>query len=161
MDGSVFNTLFLQHMDNADFFMDPVAEEAVIEAEVAGPWSVQKTQDGKWEVVAEGRGPIAVLDGYETALLVAAAVPSLGRQLFAAQKDESPDSFGYVLYDAAGSAIGRFSSGLDLETFLAHLNVLDYLRRSPLDLARLMISAKGAALQRAGSILFIWEQAAR
>ncbi len=47
------------------------------------------------------------------------------------------------------------------ETLTAYLNVLEYPRRSPLDLARLMYAARGPALKRAGAILWVWEQAAR
>ena len=159
MDGSVFNSLFLERIDYTDL-ADPLAESGVIEAETAGPWSVRKTHDGQWEVVAEGRGPVAVVAGYETALLVAAALPALGRRFFTSASDESPDALGHELRDASGEFIARYSS-MEPETFVAHLNILEYLRRSPLDLARLMYAAKGPALQRAGAILFIWEQAGR
>lgn len=160
MDGSVFNTLFLERIHDSDDLTDQLTEEGLIEADTAGPWSVRKTEDGQWEVVAEGREPAAVVASYETALLVAAALPGLGRRFFANANDESPGALGYVLRDAGGQTIGHFSS-LEPDTFTAHLNALEYLRRSPLDLARLMYAAKGPALQRAGAILFIWEQAGR
>jgi hypothetical protein len=158
-EGSVFNAMFIERIIDPDL-TDPLTEEGVSEAETAGPWSLRQRPDKRWEVAAEAGGPAAVVPSYETALLIAAALPALGRQFFRTANDESPGGLGMALLDARDETIGQFRC-VHEETFTAYLNVLEYLRRSPLDLARLMYAAKGPALERAGAILWVWELAGR
>lgn len=156
--GSIFSPLFLERIDPD--VTDQLTSDGVNEADTAGPWSIRLTQGGKWEVVTEGRGPAALVPSYETALLIAAALPALGRRFFLTVDDETPGALGLALLNHADEPLGQLAP-VHEETLTAYLNVLEYLRRSPLDLARLMYAAKGPALQRAGSILWVWEQAAR
>jgi len=160
-EGSVFSGMFLDRIDPD--VTDPLTAEGVGEADTAGPWSLRQRQDGQWEVVTEGREPAAAVQAYETGLLIAAALPALGRRFFRIVADttgEGGDPGGRVLLNASDEPIGQLSA-VHEETLAAYLNVLEYLRRSPLDLARLMYAARGPALKRAGSILWVWEQAAR
>lgn len=166
-EGSVFSGMFLDRIDPD--VTDPLTAEGVGEADTAGPWSIRQRQDGQWEVVTEGREPAAAVQGYETGLLIAAALPALGRRFFRIVANAAPvsntvhedgDPGGRVLLNASDEPIGQLSA-VHEETLTAYLNVLEYLRRSPLDLARLMYAARGPALKRAGSILWVWEQAAR
>ncbi len=170
-EGSVFSGMFLDHIDPD--VTDPLTAEGVGEADTAGPWSLRQRQDGQWEIVTEGREPAGAVQTYETGLLVAAALPAIGRRFFrianasdlgadlgADLGGAGGDAGGYVLLNASDEPIGQLSA-VHEETLTAYLNVLEYLRRSPLDLARLMYAARGPALKRAGSILWVWEQAAR
>lgn len=160
LEGSVFSAMFLERIDPDVDVTDALTEEGVGEADTAGPWSLRQRQDGRWEVVTEGRAPAATLSSYEIGLMVAAALPALGRRFFRSAADEEGGAGARLLLDASEEPIGHLAA-VHEETLTAYLNVLEYLRRSPLDLARLMYAARGPALKRAGAILFIWEQAGR
>ncbi len=156
--GSVFSKLFLERIDPD--VTDQLTADGVDEADTAGPWGLQQGEGGQWEVVAEGRGPAAVVSSYEIGLLIAAALPALGRRFYRIVADEAGGPGARVLLNAGEEPIGQLSA-VHEDTLAAFLNVLEYLRRSPVDLARLMYAARGPALKRAGTILWLWEQAAR
>jgi hypothetical protein len=160
LEGSVFSAMFLERIDPDVDVTDALTEEGVGEADTAGPWSLRPRPDGQWEVVTEGRAPAATLSSYAIGLLVAAALPALGRRFFRSAAAEEGGPGARLLLDASEEPVGQLTA-VHEETLTAYLNVLEYLRRSPLDLARLMYAARGPALKRAGAILFIWEQAGR
>jgi hypothetical protein len=160
--GSVFSAAFLDLLDRTDVH-DPLTVASQGEADTAGPWSLRKREDGEWEVVAEGRAPAAVVGSNDLALLVAAAIPALSRQLV--ELGEPPEAEGsesartLIAVDSE-EEIGYLDT-LFPETLASYVNLLEYLRRSPLDLARLLYAARGSSLRRAGAILWLWEQAPR
>jgi hypothetical protein len=156
---NAFSPAFLQLNDRSDL-VDSLTGEAAGEAHTVGPWTVRQgsgEREGRWEVAADGREPVGVVDSHDTALLVAAAVPALGRRLFRLGnpvRGISPTAHELV----AGEAVTGHVDVLDPEIFSSYLNVLEYLRRSPLDLARVMYASRGASLQPAGALLWLWEQ---
>jgi hypothetical protein len=156
---NAFSPVFLQLNDRNDV-VDSLTGEAAGEAHTVGPWSVRPGSgpwEGRWEVAAEGREPVGVVESRDTALLVAAAVPALGRRLFRLgnpAKGISPTAHELI----AGEAVAGHLDVLDPDIFASFLNVLEYLRRSPLDLARVMYASRGTSLQPAGALLWLWEQ---
>jgi hypothetical protein len=160
--GSAFSSAFLHLIDRTDIHAFSTAV-ALGEAHAAGPWAVRKGSgrwDGLWEVAAEGREPAGAVDTYETAVLMAAAVPALGRRLFRLGNqlpEIGPTAHRLI---AGEEAVTGHVATVDPEVFTGYLNVLEYLRRSPLDLARVMYAARNTSLRPAGAILWLWEQAA-
>jgi hypothetical protein len=157
--GSAFSSAFLDLLDRSDVH-DPLTVDSQGEADTAGPWTVRKREDGGWEVVTEGRGPAAVIGSNDIAQLVAAAVPALSRTLVALGEPAEEGSDNARTLSAGDEDIGYVDT-IFPEVLASYVNLLEHLRRSPLDLARLMYAARGSSLRRAGAILFLWEQAPR
>jgi hypothetical protein len=123
------------------------------EADVAGPWRVEKVTTYRVvrlgeRVHPEGRPTAAFGDRFH-ALLTAAVLPGTGRDpLFHLQKDPGPD--GYALY--AGPELLGHLAVFD-EKLVDALHVVACLLRSPESLATLLEAAGSVVLQRVGAIL--------
>ncbi|HEX9734077.1 MAG TPA: hypothetical protein VGG06_19065 [Thermoanaerobaculia bacterium] len=148
---SVFNPHFLDRLAHRDR-----SGSAFSEAEYAGPWTVRQRDDG-FAVLREADGengePDAVFTERETALLVAAVYPTMGRE----QQFQITTAEGGVGADVNALVSGK----LEKAGWLRHmhpelveaLNVVEWLLRSPASLALLLEAASYEVLARAGEIL--------
>ena len=123
------------------------------EAEHAGPWTVRAQESGFAVLRAADDEPDARLAERETALLLAAVFPALGRE----QRYQLTASEG-----AAGVDVRSFGGGrLEKVGWLRHrhpeiveaLHVVEWLLRSPASLALLLEAASYEVLAHAGRIL--------
>jgi len=122
------------------------------EAELAGPWRVsRRPEGGGFDVFRRGdeeagEAPLGVFTGRHLALMVAAALPGVGREELFRVGPEAVEA-GYPLL-RLGCEVGA------LRVFLADLarslHVLECLLRSPAALALLLEAAGPTALERAG-----------
>lgn len=123
------------------------------EAELAGPWHVSRLPDGGFGVFRRGdeeagAPPLGVFAGRHLALLVAAALPGVGREeMYRVHPEAGEGGGGYPLL-RAGGVVGS------LEVFLGDLTrpleVLECVVRSPAALALVLEAAGPTALERAG-----------
>jgi hypothetical protein len=154
--GSIFAPEFLACL--TDDVRDPLTAEAHNEAATAGPWAVRRRpEDGEWLVAAEGqpdRPPVAVVHDRNIALLVAAAYPALGRRVLRLRNEQGTFHLETLDYERLGTFQDHPYD--DMEPFL---QMLEYLRRSPLSLAHFLFAARGPALEQAAQILWLWLQA--
>ena len=129
--------------------------ETPVEAELAGPWTVHPLGD-LWAVSAEGQAEEVVTASPEVALLAAALLPGSGREPFY-RLLEKPGAQGFALAGADGVPLAyqrHFHPEL-----ARSMHVVECLRRDPLSFARVLQASRGAALARAGRILWLWSQA--
>jgi hypothetical protein len=148
--GNVFHASFLDRLQAEAGESDHAAE-----ADLAGPWLVQQV-GAQWHVVAEGEDvPEVVAESYETAMLAAALLPSVGRSRLALVSER--DAEGYRLLGAGGEVLAHLRH--DFQDLGHAMHVVECLRRSPLELARFLYSTRGSSLERAGRLLWTWEQA--
>jgi hypothetical protein len=124
------------------------------EAEYGGPWTVREQESG-FAVVREGaerEEPYAVLEERETALLLAAILPTIGRE----QRYQLGTSA------AGGTDVRTLAGGTLRKVGWVHrtdpelmegLNVVEWLLRSPGSLAMVLEAASYHTLADAGRIL--------
>lgn len=129
------------------------------DADLSGPWRLE-TSGGRvavlraWESLAAGDRPEAVLVRPETALLVAVALPTLGREpLFLLGEDARSE--GFPLESLFGEQGVQEVGWLRLyNPDLARiLHVLESVVRSPVALASLLEAAGPLAIERVGDLL--------
>jgi hypothetical protein len=132
--------------------------DATAEADYAGPWKVEPAPGGYglfrcWEDPAAGARPQAVCRLHDHALVLAAVLPSVGRELFAL--GDEAEAGGYPLRGIYGDEgvvplawLRHFDTQL-AEAF--HVGIC--LARSPVGLAALLRAAGPLALRRVGEIL--------
>jgi hypothetical protein len=129
------------------------------DADLSGPWRLE-VEGGRvavlraWESLAAGDRPEAVLARPETALLVAVAFPTLGREpLFLLGDEATPEGFPLEsLFGEQGvQAVGWLR--LYNPDLAGTLHVLESVVRSPLALASLLEAAGPLAIERVGDIL--------
>ena|SRR5215208_1097676 len=152
-DVSIFTPTFLQALQ----IETDGSAGATLEAETAGPWEVRPDPEHGW-IVGAAEDPEIELEAseHEVAFLAAAALPGTGRDSFF-QILNSSASNRYLLVTPDGTCLGRlrhFNSRL-----ADAMHTMECLRRDPLSLARFLHTARGAALARAGRLLWIWQQA--
>ena len=147
---NAFQPDFLQQLGERD---EPVT---AAEADVAGPWRLEKVEGEGWalfragESRARGYHPTAVFADRNLALLAAAVVPGTGRdRLLRLDNEGGSDGFAVTLDD--GTPVGSFR--LFDEPLLDALNVVVGLVRSPQSLAYLLEAAGSLALERCGALL--------
>jgi hypothetical protein len=157
--GNAFDRAFLDLLNPED---DPVtATEAVAE----GPWTVVRVTAPKipfaepngpepWAVVREGdrpedEPPAATFVHLHPARLAAAAVPIAARDA-AYRLDRDQDPRGFALRHD-GRVVGHLP--WHHQEFVAALNHLDALARSPRALAAVLEAAGASALRRVGALL--------
>jgi hypothetical protein len=148
----VFDSDFLEWLSHRDR-----GGPTFTEAEYAGPWTVRRREDG-FAVVRESEGedgvPDAELSERETALLLAAVLPSLGReQRFQLAAREGACGVDVKTVDGDGrlEKIGwlRYQHPELMEA----LSVLEWLLRSPASMAMFLEAASYEVLVHAGQIL--------
>ncbi len=150
---NAFHPDFLKQIGERD---EPVT---AAEADVAGPWFVEKIPGEGWglyragEGLARGFAPAAVFPDRFLALLAAAVVPGTGRdRLLRLDGEEDAGGFPVQLNDGeTGETVGHLR--LFDEPLLDGLNVAIHLVRSPQSLAYLLEAAGSLALERCGAIL--------
>lgn len=153
---SVFHQGFLDRLASLDT-KDAASSAAEGEAEAVGPWTIEPRPDG-WAVQAEGEMPEALVTSHDTALLLAAVLPGTGRDPAFARllKDGTPS--GFPLVGPQNEILGYVRH---FNPDLSHaLHVLECLRRSPVDLARLLFASRRSGLLRAGRLVSLWEEEA-
>lgn len=154
MAHNVFHSTFLDWLA-IETLPDQVAE-ATAEADGSGPWQVRPRGE-KWVVVTEGEPePAVIAASYDTALLAASLLPSTGRSPLV-RLGETATAEGFPLLAGNGDLLGH-SQFLNVDLGRA-MHVIECLRRSPLDYARVLYAARGITLSRAGRILNEWYQA--
>ena len=125
------------------------------EATWAGPWRVEQRGE-EFAVIRESGGePEAVTELRETALLLAAVLPVIGRDpLYCLEREETerPEvTLKTVHGDRGFTTVGRLRS--IHEGLVEPLNVAEYLLRSPTALAFLLEAAPFETLEQAGAVL--------
>ena len=125
------------------------------EATWAGPWRVEQHQEG-YAVLRESDGkPEAVTEYRETAAVMAAVFPMVGREnLYCLESVEDGDYRAVlksVLGDRGWTTLGRLR--LCYEGIAERMSVAEYLLRSPAALAFLLEVAPYETLQQAGTIV--------
>jgi len=132
------------------------------EAEYAGPWKCEAVPGRPgavavlraWESLDRGDAPEAIVWHAETALLLAAILPLVSREmLFHLSEEEEPDGFPIsAVYGEQGVQVAgwlrRYEPGL-----AAALHLAEALVRNPAALARLLQAAGGGAIEQVGCIL--------
>jgi hypothetical protein len=128
------------------------------EADAAGPWVIEKIPLFGFGVNRAGAGlsrgyqPAAMFTDRWLALIAAAVLPSIGKDLLLSLRKEGDDETVYysvVLDD--GTLVG--SLGDFNEDLLRAMNTAINLLRSPESLARLLEAAGSVTLDRCGAIL--------
>jgi hypothetical protein len=148
---NIFSEQFLEQ------FRDRDEPNTASEAEHAGPWVVREISGGFGvfrESDAKDAQPEATFEHREHALLMAAAMPALGREpLFSVDSAEHPE--GYAVQTIWGEAWNRIIGRLrQFEPEIAEaLHVAQYLTRTPAALALVLEAAGATALELAGQIL--------
>lgn len=127
------------------------------EADVAGPWVVEKMPGVGWGLYRAGEGaarqfrPHGVFRDHAVALLFAAVLPGTGRdKAFRIRKDA--EGAGYAVESGADGQVIGFLALFD-ETLVEAAHTVESLVRQPESLANLLEAAGGLALERAGAIL--------
>lgn len=147
---NAFSPSFLRRLGRRD---EPPAGG---EADLAGPWRVEEVSGRGWglfrlgESPEWGSGPYAVTPSLWLARVIAALLPSLGRDA-AYRLDKERGSEGFAVRDGSGQALAYL--GLFDVNLVEVLNAVDGLLRSPESLAWLLEGAGAVALERAGAIL--------
>jgi hypothetical protein len=147
---NAFSPSFLQRLGERD---EP---DAAGEADVAGPWRVEKIPGPLFGLFREGESPAlgcrpaAVFHRRWHALLAAAVYPGTGREaLFRLAKEQTGEGFALSLGD--GEPAGHLT--LFDEALVAALHSGAALLRSPRALAYFLEAAGAVALERAGALL--------
>lgn len=154
MTDNVFHSTFLDWL--AVETAPDVLAEAAAEADWSGPWQVHPRGE-QWAVVTEGEPvPAVIAASYDTAMLAAALLPGTGRSPLV-QLEEQPAALGFPLLAGSGELLGHLRF-LNVDLARA-MHVIECLRRSPLDYARVLYGARGTTLSRAGRILAEWHGA--
>jgi hypothetical protein len=148
---NAFTLEFLQRIGERD---EPLT---AAEADVAGPWFVEKMPGIGWGLYRVGEGaarqfrPHGVFRDRAVALLFAAVLPGTGRDpAFRLRKDAEGAGYG-VEAGPDGQVIG-FLALFD-ETLVAAAHAVECLVRRPESLAQLLEAAGGLALERSGALL--------
>jgi hypothetical protein len=149
---NAFRRRFLRRFDERD---EPVT---ALEADMAGPWSVEPLPGEGFglfragEHPSRGFGPTAVFPDRSLALLAAAILPGTGREpLLSLHGNPDPVSGRYSLQLDDGTTVGH-SEHFE-EALVDALNVAVGLVRSPLSLALRLEAAGSTAAARCGAIL--------
>lgn len=143
---TVFIASYLEHLREA--------EEVAggMEAEFEGPWRVEESGPEwavlrQWESLEAGHRPVARLRSQAAALLLAALLPALGREvLYRLREDEG----GFVLVNA-GEEVGEMFRFHDRVAESIHL--VDQLVRSPRALTYLLRAAGPTTQELVGQML--------
>lgn len=122
------------------------------EAELEGPWRVEADGDRwavvrDWERLEHGHRPLAILRSRERALVLAALLPALGREVLVRLRDAED---GYVL-ESGGEEEGEIFRYHDRLAEGVHL--IGHLIRSPRSLAHLLRAAGPTAQELVGQML--------
>jgi len=122
------------------------------EAELEGPWRVEEDGAGwavlrQWESLAAGHRPVARLRTQEAALLLAALLPGLGREVLYRLREAGG---GFVL-ENAGEEVGEVFRFHDRVAESIHL--VEQLVRSPRALTYLLRAAGPTAQEMVGQML--------
>ena len=147
---NVFSLEFLQQVYKQEEV--PIGTQ---EATWAGPWRVERHQE-EFAVLRESDGkPEAVTEFWETAALMAAVFPIVGREnlycLESVEDGEYRAVLKSVLGDRGWTTLGRLR--LCHEGVVEPMSVAEYLLRSPAALALLLEAAPYETLQQAGTII--------
>ena len=123
-----------------------------MEAELEGPWRVEKRGEEwavlrHWERLELGHRPVARLRTEEAALLLAALLPALGRQMLYRLREGGE---GFVL-ENGGEEVGEVFRFHDRVAESVHL--MDQLIRSPRALTYLLRAAGPTAQELVGRML--------
>ncbi len=149
-ESNVFSSEFLQLA-----YQRESVPTATLEATWAGPWKVERHQEG-YAVLRESDGkPEAVTEFWETAAIMAAVFPIVGREnSYRLERVEDHD-YGAVLKSLFGdrgwTTLGRLR--LCHEGVVEPMSVAEHLLRSPAALAFLLAAAPFETLQQAGMIV--------
>ena len=138
-------TGLIEQRDEAE--LEPELAEAEAEAEMAGPWRVEQAANG-WEVRAEGEEgpPLAMASRRDLAQMIAAVLPGMGRlPLFMLEDAPEGQPLAVMAHTDTEVALVR----LRFDRLDRALHLLDMLRRSPFDLARVLAAAPASAVDRA------------
>jgi len=148
---NAFNPEFLQRIGERD---EPLTAG---EADVAGPWVVEKLPGVGWGLYRVGEGqareflPYGVFHDRAVALLFAAVLSGTGRDKAFRLRKEA-EAGGYAIEaPAEGRVIGYLS--LFDEPLVDAAHAVECLVRQPESLAKLLEAAGGLALERSGAIL--------
>ena len=148
---NAFTPEFLQRIGERD---EPLT---AAEADVAGPWVVEKMPGVGWGLFRAGEGaarqfrPYGVFRDRAMAQLFAAVLPGTGRdRAFRLSKDV--EGAGYAVEAGSGGEVVGYLALFD-ETLVAAAHAVECLVRRPESLADLLEAAGGVALERAGAIL--------
>jgi hypothetical protein len=148
---NAFTPEFLQRIGERD---EPLT---AAEADVAGPWAVEKLPGVGWGLFRTGEGaarqfrPHGVFRDRAVALLFAAVLPGTGRdKAFRLSKDA--EGAGYAVEAGPEGDVVGYLALFD-ETLVASAHAVECLVRQPESLANLLEAAGGLALERAGAIL--------
>lgn len=148
---NAFTPEFLQRIGERD---EPLT---AAEADVAGPWVVEKMPGVGWGLYRTGEGaarqfrPHGVFRDHAVALLFAAVLPGTGRdKAFRLRKDA--EGAGYAVESGPDGQVIGYLALFD-ETLVEAAHTVECLVRQPESLANLLEAAGGLALERSGSIL--------
>ena len=130
------------------------AEEAAggQEAELEGPWRVEEAGEEwavlrHWERLEAGHQPVARLRSQEAALLLAAVLPALGREVLYRLRERD----GASVLESAGEEVGEVVRVHDRVAESLHL--VEQLVRSPRALTYLLRAAGPTAQELVGQML--------
>ncbi len=148
-DSTVFSPEFLQLA-----YRRESVPTATLEATWAGPWRVERHQEG-YAVLRESDGkPEALTEFWDTAAIMAAIFPIVGRENLYCLESADDGDFGAVLKTLLGdrgwTTVGRLR--LCHEGIAEPMSVAEHLLRSPAALAFLLSAAPYETLQQAGTI---------
>jgi hypothetical protein len=143
---TVFVASYLEHLHEAE----EVA--AGQEAELEGPWRVEEAGEEwavlrQWESLNLGHRPVARLRSHEAALLLAALLPALGREVLYRLREGD----GRFVLENAGAEIGQVFRFHDRVAESLHL--VEQLVRSPRALTYLLRAAGPTAQELVGQML--------
>lgn len=148
---NAFTPEFLQRIGERD---EPLT---AAEADVAGPWVVEKMPGIGWGLYRVGEGaarqfrPHGVFRDHAVALLFAAVLPGTGRdKAFRLRKDA--EGAGYAVESGPDGQVIGYLALFD-ETLVEAAHTVECLVRQPESLANLLEAAGGLALERSGAIL--------
>ena len=148
---NAFTPEFLQRIGERD---EPLTGA---EADVAGPWVVEKMPGVGWGLYRTGEGaarqfrPHGVFRDHAVALLFAAVLPGTGRDKAFRLRKEAEGAGYAVEAGPDGQVIGYLA--LFDETLVEAAHTVESLVRQPESLANLLEAAGGLALERSGAIL--------
>ncbi len=147
--GNAFAPEFLQRVHDLD---EPYTAG---EADLSGPWQVVAEADGWFAVQREGDlEPQGRYRLRELALLVAAALPMVGRgPLFRVEREPSEEGFALKLQRHDGLEVVGWLRHCDLE-LVQPLSALTYLMLLPWEFVNVLEAAGGTELERAGRLLW-------
>ena len=160
---NAFTLPFLEHLQATN---EPLT---AAESDLAGPWKLEPVPGHpgavavlrEWESLAAGDVPFAVCLHYETAVLLAAMLPVVGREpLFHLAEAPDPDPGGpltggypvLAVFGEQGPAVCGWLQSYQPEIVQA-LHLLEGLIRRPRSLAEVNAAAGGAALAQVGRYL--------